>query len=69
MRPTEVTSSGVVSVQSRQAVSTRSDSSQSQIIQPAKTCSSGKSSNSIAVTTPKLPPPPRSAKKRSRSWV
>ena len=66
MRPTEVTSSGVVSVQSRQAVSTRSERSQGQISQPAKTSSSGKSSNSIAVTTPKLPPPPRSAKKRSR---
>ena len=42
MRPTEVTSSGVVSVQSRQAASTRSDSSHGQIIQPAKTSSSGR---------------------------
>ncbi len=68
-RPTEVTSSGVVSVQSRQAASTRPASSHGQIIQPAKASVIGKSLNSIAVTMPKLPPPPRSAKKRSRSWV
>ena len=36
---------------------------------PAKTSVIGKSLNSMAVTTPKLPPPPRSAKKRSGSWV
>ena len=66
MRPTDVISSGVVSVQSRQAVSTFSDCSQGQMSQPAKTVSSGKSVYSKAVTMPKLPPPPRSAKKRSR---
>ena len=69
MRPTDVISSGVVSVQSRQALSTSAERSQGKISQPAKTVSSGKSVYSKAVTMPKLPPPPRSAKKRSRWCV
>ncbi len=67
MRAHEVTASGVVSVQAFQAVSTRWESSHGQISQPATTSSSGNRRISSEVTIPKLPPPPRSAQKRSGS--
>ena len=64
-----VTESGASAVHSRQACSTSRARSHGNSIMPAYTLRIGISSNSIATTAPKLPPPPRSAQKRSGfSW-
>jgi hypothetical protein len=63
-----VTSSGAAAAQSRQRRSTGSSSVASQASSPAYAVAIGNSANSSAVTTPKLPPPPRSAQNRSGSW-
>jgi hypothetical protein len=57
IRADVVTSSGASGAQAAQRRSTRCESRQSQTSQPAWTWLTGLSSNSIAVTTPKLPPP------------
>ena len=63
-----VTSSGAPAAHSVQAVSTRSACDRSHIMIPAWTSVIGNSLNSIAVTMPKLPPPPRSAQNSSGSF-
>src|SRR5579871_4084406 len=65
IRPTDVTSYGTVSAQSRQQRNTSPARSTGQNIAPAYSSGVGYSSISIAVTTPKLPPPPRTAQNRS----
>ncbi len=67
IRAEVVISSGAPGAQSAQSFSTSSLRSQGQASIPACASASGTISNSIAVTTPKLPPPPRSAQNRSGS--
>ena len=69
IRPTEVTSSGAVAVNSCQAWRTSPARSTGKKSAPAKTSRTGSSSNSSAVTMPKSPPPPRIAQKSSGSVV
>ena len=64
----DVTSSSTVSVQRLYASSTSVARSIGHSIMPAYTDVISNSENSIAVTTPKLPPPPRSAQNRS-GWL
>jgi hypothetical protein len=68
MRAIEVTSSGTVSVHSRQARSTSELRLIGKNSTPAYTSRTGKSAISSAVTTPTLPPPPLTAQNRPGSW-
>ena len=68
MRPTDVVSSGNPSVQARHSASTSAARSIGNQRMPAYTSRMGNSLNSIAVTTPKFPPPPRNAQNRSGSF-
>ena len=67
-RPIDVTSAGAVSVQRAQAFMTSLARSKGKNSAPAYTSRIGNRANSIAVTTAKLPPPPRSAQNRSGSY-
>jgi hypothetical protein len=60
-----LSSSGAVAAQSRYQASFSAASSAGKYTAPANTSAIGWRRNSSAVTTPKLPPPPRSAQKRS----
>lgn len=63
-----VTASGALGAHSAQRLRTRCESFQSQTSQPAYADSIGNSRISSSVTTPRFPPPPRSAQKRSGLW-
>ena len=67
-RPTDVISSGTPAVHSCQPCRTSLACSAGNNRAPAKISGNGNRSNSRAVTTPKLPPPPRSAQNRSGSF-
>ena len=66
-RPTEVTSSGRRPPSRARRQEPLGFLHAARTSRPRRARVTGKSLNSIAVTMPKLPPPPRSAKKRSRS--
>ena len=68
MWPIEVTSSGTARVHSRQACSTSAARWMGKNRSPAYSSRTGYSRISSAVTTPTLPPPPRTAQNRSLLW-
>jgi len=67
IRADVVTAPGAVWVHARQAWRTSCAWAAGQKVDPAKTSAYGSRPISIAVTTPKLPPPPRRAQNRSGS--